>query len=183
LPQSFTNHSARQRFLEAQDGAFNSEALELERSGAEPCRFSDKNDVPLKVIRTLSATRSATIEHVLSTITHKEYALRVSHRARYSRRSNEVLRDFEMELRIMERVYQAHHHMVHLVGSERICQLLCFAKYTDHIWTGYTSSGDVVIIMSPIADQNLSALLDGLKTDEERWCLRPYFGCLISALR
>jgi len=130
LPHSFTNNAARLSFLEAQDGVFNSEALRLERSGAEPCHFSDKSDVPLKLIRLLGRGGSAVIHYVLSTITHKEYALKVTH-TRKRRHDETALRKFRAELRNMKPVDETHRHIVDLVGSKRIHQLLRLVKHTD----------------------------------------------------
>jgi len=48
--------------------------------------------------------------------------------------------------------------------------------------SGYTDVGNAGIIISPVADQNLEGFLGDSKIESKRWDLRPFFGCLVSAL-
>ena len=184
LPHSLTSNSARLRFLEIQDDVFNTQALKLERAEAGHGHFRNQDDIPLRKIGDLGKGGSGFVERVLSTITHREYALKLLPRGKNFRRNKEVLRDFEKELHNMKRILQAdgHHHIVSFVGSKKVHSRLGFIRHADYMRTGYTDPRYVCIVMSPVADYHLGELLEHPKIKDRRWRLRSYFGCLISAL-
>ncbi|KAI9736267.1 MAG: hypothetical protein M1834_001153 [Cirrosporium novae-zelandiae] len=75
----------------------------------------------------------------------------------------DIMRSFQKELATVKRL-QGHQHVVKFVGS-------------------YTDSDSVCLLMSPVADYDLSTLLKQtpITTDQEHW-LKQSFGCLATAL-
>jgi hypothetical protein len=159
LPKGLQQHAAQ--FLEAQKLVCNSKALNLERNGAHG-HFPLTSDIPLKKIGELGKGGSGYVERVISTITHKEYALKLIKRGQTFRKDKTVLRNYEKELASLKRVSHAHRHIIELVGS-----------YTDPKHVG---------ILFPVADYNLGEFMERVAATEKRFLMRTYFGCLASAL-
>ncbi|CAI9637373.1 unnamed protein product [Alternaria burnsii] len=103
------------------------------------------------------------VDKVISTISYREYARKLILRGRTFRQDRDVLRDFENELQVLKKL--SHHHIVRLIGS-----------YTDPRYVG--------ILMAPVADCNLKALLSTHPLSlDTRSLVRTFYGCLVSALR
>lgn len=160
VPELF--HAQRSDFINAQELGFNSKAFNLERSDTRHGHFRNATDVPLKKIGDLGKGASGFVERVISTITHREYALKLIKRGQTFRKDKRVLRDFEKELSTLKRLSQAHLHIIDLIGS-------C----TEPKYVG---------ILFPVADCNLGEVLEQNDLEKRRWALRTYFGCLTSAL-
>ena len=111
-------------FIEVQSAVFNSGALnvlDLERSQAEHYHYGKETDIPLDVVRNLCDGLSATIDHVTSTITHKDYVRkRFKTQGLTFESKKEFMSGFVSEIHIMRRMSHSHHHIVDLVGSKRI---------------------------------------------------------------
>ncbi|CAN9192575.1 unnamed protein product [Alternaria alternata] len=161
LPEALCDHSARLRFLELQHLVYNTEALKLERH-ARHGHFSDPTEVPLKKVGELGKGGYGYVDRVVSTISHQEYARKLIPRGRTFKQNKQVLRDFTKELSNLKRL--CHKHLVELVGS-------------------YTDKRFVALIMLPVADTNLQSFMERPDLEERaRSFLRPFFGCLTSAL-
>jgi serine/threonine protein kinase len=162
LPNGLRDHSDRTSFLDKQRLVCNTKALNLERSDAGHGHFPDASEVPLRKVGELGKGGSGFVDRVVSTITHREYALKLIKRGQTFRRDKEVLRDFEKELSNLKRLSRRHKHIIDLIGS-----------YTEPRYVG---------LLFPVADCNLFEFLAQTELDERRWSLRSYFGCLTSAL-
>ncbi|KAH6629837.1 hypothetical protein C7974DRAFT_395322 [Boeremia exigua] len=162
LPTSFHDHPARLSFLDNQHLVFNAKAVSFERVHAKHSHFRDASEVPLRTTGELGKGGFGSVDRVLSTITHREYARKLIPRGRTFRREKEVLRSFEKELSSLKKL-SAHRHIVEFVGS-----------YTDPRYVG--------IITSPVADCNLHEYLTGNLDVGARSFLRTFFGCLATAL-
>ncbi|KAI4641438.1 uncharacterized protein J4E78_010410 [Alternaria triticimaculans] len=161
LPEALRDHSARLQFLELQHLVYNREALSLERH-APHGHFSDSTEVPFKKVGELGKGGFGYVDRVVSTISHKEYARKLILRGRTFKKDKQVLKDFTKELWNLKKL--SHKHLVELVGS-------------------YTDKRFVAIVMLPVADANLQTFLEKTDFDENsRSFLRPFFGCLTSAL-
>ncbi|KAI4606470.1 hypothetical protein J4E83_010061 [Alternaria metachromatica] len=161
LPEALRDHSARLRFLELQHLVYNREALSLERH-APHGHFNDSTEVPFKKVGELGKGGFGYVDRVVSTISHKEYARKLILRGKTFKKDKQVLKDFTTELWNLKRL--SHKHLVELVGS-----------YTDRKF--------VAIVMLPVADANLQTFLERADLNENsRSFLRPFFGCLTSAL-
>ncbi|CAN9406212.1 unnamed protein product [Alternaria sp. RS040] len=161
LPEALRDLSARLRFLELQHLVYNKEALNLERH-APHGHFSDYTEVPLKKVGELGKGGFGFVDHVVSTISHQEYARKLIPRGKTFKKDKQVLKDFTKELSNLKQL--SHKHLVELVGS-----------YTDNRY--------VALVMLPVADANLQTFLERAHLDEgSRSYLRPFFGCLTSAL-
>ena len=161
LPEALRDLSARLRFLELQHLVYNKEALSLERH-APHGHFSDYTEVPLKKVGELGKGGFGFVDHVVSTISHQQYARKLIPRGKTFKKDKQVLKDFTKELSNLKQL--SHKHLVELVGS-----------YTDNRY--------VALVMLPVADTNLQTFLERAHLDEgSRSYLRPFFGCLTSAL-
>ncbi|KAI4612390.1 uncharacterized protein J4E87_010291 [Alternaria ethzedia] len=161
LPEALRDHSARLRFLELQHLVYNREALNLERH-APHGHFSDSTEVPFKKVGELGKGGFGYVDRVVSTISHKEYARKLILRGKTFKKDKQVLKDFTKELGNLKKL--SHKHLVELVGS-------------------YTDKRFVAIVMLPVADANLQTFLEKTDFDDNsRSFLRPFFGCLTSAL-
>jgi serine/threonine protein kinase len=161
LPEALRDHSARLRFLELQHLVYNKEAVSLERH-APHGHFSDPTEVPFKKVGELGKGGFGYVDRVVSTISHKEYARKLISRGRTFKKDKQVLKDFTKELWNLKKL--SHKHLVELVGS-------------------YTDTRFVAIVMLPVADANLQTFLERRDLDaNSRSFLRPFFGCLTSAL-
>ncbi|KAJ8110162.1 hypothetical protein OPT61_g6924 [Boeremia exigua] len=164
LPVSFQDTTARNAFLQNQELVFNIRTIRLEHEESSHGHFRDASAIPFKKIGELGKGGFGSVDRVLSTITHREYARKQLPRGRTFRKDKEVLRAFEQELsRLKSLSKNQHQHVVKLIGS-----------YTDPRYVG--------IITSPVADRNLHEHLTQDLGPGPKSFLRPFFGCLASAL-
>jgi serine/threonine protein kinase len=162
LPESLHCHSDRTHFLKTQRLVCNTKALHLERTDARHGHFPDPDEIPLKKIGDLGKGASGFVERVISTVTHREYALKLIRRGTTFRKDKRVLKDFENELSHLKTLSRGHIHIIDLIGS-----------YTEPKYVG---------ILFPVAACNLAELLNDHDIRSRRWTLRTWFGCLTSAL-
>lgn len=164
LPVAFQDISARNAFLENQELVFNKSTIGLEREGTEHGHFREASAIPFKKLAELGKGGFGSVDRVLGTITHGEYARKQLPRGRTFQKDKAVLRAFEQELtRLKSLSKDQHQHIVKFVGS-----------YTDPKFVG--------IVTSPVADRNLHEHLTQDLGAGARSFLRPFFGCLASAL-
>lgn len=124
--------------------------------------FADPVEIPFRRDGILGSGGYAQVEKVTSKNTGKEYARKLLDR-RALQRSHGSLFQFDNELKILKRL--RHQHVVQVVGS-------------------YTEPQFVAIIMSPIADCDLSNFLETKATPPHSVSLlRTFPGCLATALR
>jgi serine/threonine protein kinase len=102
------------------------------------------------------------VDRVLSLISFREYALkRVSRSTAFGGRGTECVKQFIAKISALKRI--KHRHVVEFVGS-----------YTDLKYIG--------LIMSPVANMDLSTYLACVNTARHRE-LRTFFSCLAQALK
>ncbi|KAF1973901.1 kinase-like protein [Bimuria novae-zelandiae CBS 107.79] len=160
LPTSLKSSAVRAQFLKAQKFVLNT-SLTLEKG--KHCHFRDEDQIPLQRMAELGKGAFSYVDHVLSTLSYKEYARKLISRGRTFRKDQQILKEFEKELATLKKV--SHRHIVELVGS-----------YTDPRYVG--------ILMSPVADCNLKQFLSrDPMSPSDRSFLSTFFGCLASALR
>ncbi|KAH7065840.1 kinase-like domain-containing protein [Paraphoma chrysanthemicola] len=164
LPHILGSQSDRANFLDHQRAVCNSKALNLEQPRAKHVHFHDSNEIPLKKIGELGKGSSGVVERVISTVSYREYALKLIRRGTTYRKDKQVLRGFEKELSHLKRLSedQAHRHIIEVIGS-----------YTEPRYVG---------ILFPVAECNLAEFMESPGLEDRRWKLRTYFGCLTSAL-
>ena len=158
--------SKRSQFVAAQNLVM-TKSVDLEKGEkGQHCYFRANEPLPLEMKGRLGSGGFGQVDQVLSTISFREYALKrvlrsaVFSGAHDSRRKIECIRQFAAEMKVLKRV--RHRHVVEFVGS-----------YTDPKYMG--------LLMSPVADMDLSAYLD--RTDSAAHQeLRTFFGCLTRAL-
>jgi serine/threonine protein kinase len=163
LPEGLHCHSDRTNFLNTQRLVCNTKALNLERTGTRHGHFPDPDEIPLRKIGDLGKGASGFVERVISTVTHREYALKLIRRGTTFRQDKRVLRDFENELFHLKTLSRGHIHIIDLIGS-----------YTEPKYVG---------ILFPVAACNLAELLNDYDIQSRRWTFRTWFGCLTSALK
>ncbi|CAG5179471.1 uncharacterized protein ALTATR162_LOCUS9296 [Alternaria atra] len=153
--------SKRSQFVAAQDLVI-TKSVDLEKAEkGQHCFFREHEPLPLKMKGILGSGGFGQVDRVLSLISFREYALkRVSRSTAFSGRGTERVKQFIAEIRALKRI--KHHHVVEFVGS-----------YTDPKYMG--------LIMSPVADMDLSTYLARANTARHRE-LRTFFGCLARAL-
>ncbi|KAF2023171.1 kinase-like protein [Setomelanomma holmii] len=158
----------RSQFVGAQNLVI-TKSMDLEKGeSGQHCYFRQDEPLPLEMKGILGSGGFGQVDRVLSTISFREYALkRVSRSAVFSgrteediRRRAECVKQFIAEIGALKRL--KHHHVVEFVGS-----------YTDPKYMG--------LIMSPVADMDLSAYLARANSARYRE-LRTFFGCLARAL-
>ncbi|KFY86828.1 hypothetical protein V498_07380, partial [Pseudogymnoascus sp. VKM F-4517 (FW-2822)] len=152
--------SQRSQFVATQNIAM-TQSLDLEKGAAgQHCNFDQKEVLPLEEKGIIGSGGYGQVDKVLSLVSFKEYARkRVTRHMAFGRRT-EDLQSFIAEIEILKRLN--HHHIVEFVGS-----------YTDPRFMG--------LIMSPVADMDLSTYLEGVDTSRHME-LRTFFGCLARAL-
>jgi tetratricopeptide (TPR) repeat protein len=158
----------RAQFVAAQHLVI-TKSVDLEKGErGQHCYFRENELPPLEMKGILGSGGFGQVDRVLSTISFQEYALkRVSRSAVFSGRTKEDVRrraicvkQFIAEIGALKRL--KHRHVVEFVGS-----------YTDPKYMG--------LIMSPVADMDLSTYLARADTARYRE-LRTFFGCLAKAL-
>jgi hypothetical protein len=152
--------SVRAAFVEAQNLVL-TESVGLEKGGKH-CNFKKGEMLPFEMKGVLGSGGYGQVDRVLSLISFREYARKRVPRSAFRGRKKEDFKQFIAEIEILKRLQ--HRHVVEFVGS-----------YTDSKYIG--------LIMSPIADHDLSAYLaQASSTSINRPELRTFFGCLATAL-
>lgn len=154
--------TARWDFRTAQK-LIETDALYIEKGpSGQHCHFEEVKTIPFEVEKTLGTGPAGQIYAVRSKISFRKYALkqliRINDQETSSLESNEV----ELIAALGSLRGLNHMHLRTLIGT-------------------YSASGSIGLIMSPIAETNLSAYLasyDSSKTIK----LRTFFGCLAAAL-
>ena len=153
--------SHRSQFVAAQDRVL-TKSIGLEKGDAgQHSHFRRDEALPFEGKGVLGSGGFGQVDRVLSLVSFKEYARkRVSRKQAFGGRGTEEMKMFVAEITILKRL--KHRHTVELLGS-----------YTDPKYVG--------LIMSPIADMDLSTYL--AQADATRYAeLRTFFGCLARGL-
>ena len=133
--------------------------------------FGKGDPLPFEIKGRLGSGAFSQVDRITSRISYKEYALkRMRRRVVFGNESREAFKRFKAEVEIVKSL--KHRHMVEFIGS-----------YTDSTYLG--------LIMSPVADTDLSRYLKSISDDlssgksllEDLSNLRSYFGCLVNALQ
>ena len=133
--------------------------------------FGKGDPLPFEIKGRLGSGAFSQVDRITSRISYKEYALkRMRRRVVFGNESREAFKKFKAEVEIVKSL--KHRHMVEFVGS-----------YTDSTYLG--------LIMSPVADTDLSRYLKSISDNlssgksplEDLSNLRSYFGCLVNALQ
>jgi serine/threonine protein kinase len=137
-------------------------SVDLEKGEkGQHCFFRENELLPLEMKGKIGSGGFGQVDRVVSTISFQQYALKRIFRSKvFQGKKIEYVQQFIAEIEILKRL--THHHVVEFVGS-----------YTDPKYMG--------LIMSPVADMDLSTYLahaDIAKYGE----LRTFFGCLARAL-
>ncbi|KAJ6280241.1 hypothetical protein J3E71DRAFT_362759 [Bipolaris maydis] len=129
----------RSQFVATQDLVM-TKSMDLEKGEeGQHCFFWEHKSLPLEMKGVLGSGGFGRVDRVLSLISFQEYALkRVPRSAAFSGRKTEAIKQFIAKIKASKRI--KHHHVVDFVGS-----------YTDPKHMG--------LIMSPVADMDLSAYL------------------------
>lgn len=164
LPLALTGE-ARARFLEYQQNVLTGQGVKLERPGGEHQHIQGSADDLFIHLRTLGTGSSGWVDCVLGRLTLEQFARKRIQREDFSSLDQRGLSLFENELNILKRL--SHRHIVKLVGS-----------YTDFDCVG--------LIMSPVADKNLTMFLRERlppEGDRDRGIrIRSFFGCIATAV-
>lgn len=157
----FMSLSARSAFVDAQTIVL-TKSINLEKAeNGHHCHFKDGESLPFESRGIIGHGGSSQVDKVLSTITFREYARKIVHRSEAFRgKRKEDVRRFIAEIQVLKRL--KHYHVVEYVGS-----------YTDAKFIG--------LIMSPVAEMDLSAYLAHCDVSKHIE-LRTFFGCLATAL-
>ncbi|KAH8165243.1 hypothetical protein CIB48_g3014 [Xylaria polymorpha] len=150
--------SQRSDFLKGQK-LIMTQSMDIERG--QHCSFQQGDSLPFETQNILGAGSSGHVDEVISLISYKTYARkRIPRRKTNTGRTPEAMRQFVVEIQTLKRL--EHNHVVEFVGS-----------YTDRNYIG--------LIMSPVAEMDLSAYLDRANGGSHGE-LRTFFGCLAKAL-
>ncbi|KAF2491629.1 kinase-like protein [Lophium mytilinum] len=160
LPRSLSV-SLRDQFLETQKMVL-TKAVDMENSSLARHAHFGKNEVfPFTEREKLGEGGYGYVDKVVSSLSGREFARKRFRRGR-GQFSNSQLKSFKNELEILKRI--RHSHCVELIAS-----------YTDSKYFG--------IILAPVAEYNLAAFYDFLKSEPSRLRSFPtFFGCLAGAL-
>lgn len=110
--------SVRNRFVDTQHIVL-TEALEFERgSERRHANFGPGQTPPFEVIARLGSGGYGTVDKVVSTISHREYARKSFRRKKTFSKEKEDIKGFKSELKILKRL--SHIHCVELVSSSFI---------------------------------------------------------------
>ena len=147
--------------LQAQDCVLTSSTLFGNCELGEHIHFKRQDQIPFVKMGILGGGNDTQVEKVQSTISKQYYARKIVRRKVFGR-FQEGLEVFENELHVLKNV--RHQHIVEIVGS-----------YTDPCYAA--------LIMSPVADCDLSAFLRQAPTSSEKMSsIRTFFGCLATAM-
>lgn len=131
----------------------------------EQVNFRKDQEKPYKTISVLGTGATSQVDKIQSTVSYKVYAMkRIPRRQALGTRSKGTVPAFVAEMNIIKSL--DHQHTARYVGS-----------FTDNSWLG--------LIMTPVADMNLSEYLrnSDLPSDEKNIILRAFFACLATALQ
>ncbi|KAI9805620.1 MAG: hypothetical protein M1833_005112 [Piccolia ochrophora] len=154
--------TVRANFVQAQNSIL-TKSIELEKGdGGQHRNFSREEPLPFRTVAVLGSGGYGKVDKVLSTISFREYARKLIKRRAFFRKAQGEMEAFTAELSVLKRL--KHRHMVEFVGS-------------------YTSPSYLGLIMTPVADSNLTEYLGhGLLTADQKSLMRGFFGCLVTAL-
>ena len=160
LPDSLSP-SVRSAFASAQNLVL-TKSMDLERGErGQHCYFKRDEPLPFKTQGVLGTGGFGQVDKVVSMTSFREYARkRVLRGVAFGSRRREVVTRFIAEIEMLKRL--KHRHVVEFVGS-----------YTDAKYMG--------LIMSPVAEMDLSAYLTHPPASKYPE-LRTFFGCLARAL-
>lgn len=167
LPHAVSGDLKRRQFLEYQNYVLTAHAHDLEKEGGEHQNVEGNADSFFRKERELGSGGFGEVDEVVSYLSIKRYARKRFGRGRSFRKDQVSIKNFENELQILKKL--SHRHLVKLIGS-----------YTDRQWVG--------IIMTPVADMDLSTYLDADRVSpkdnrDRQICLRRFYGCLATALK
>ncbi|KAF2683293.1 kinase-like protein, partial [Lentithecium fluviatile CBS 122367] len=146
----------RSQFVAAQNLVI-TKSMDLEKG--RHCYFQEHKTFPLEITGILGSGGFGQVNQVRSKISFQEYALkRVFWSNVCSQQTREHVKQFVAEIKILKRL--KHYHVVEFIRS-----------YTDYRYIG--------LVVSPVADMDLSTYLASTARDRE---LRTFFSCLARAL-
>jgi hypothetical protein len=151
----------RSQFVAAQNLVI-TKSTDLEKGeNGQHCYFRQNEPLPFEAKSTLGTGGFGRVDLVLSLTSFKEYARKRMPRSTvFSGRRTEDIKRFIAEIEVLKRL--RHHHVVEFVGC-------------------YTDPKYMALIMSPVAEMDLSAYL--LRYDMAKYNeLRTFFSCLARAL-
>jgi hypothetical protein len=163
LPRWVRGQEMRTRFLELQHFVLTNQAADLERPGGQHLNIERSGQKYFDVIKPLGSGGFGTVDHVVSRLSLRQYALKRISRGQSFARDRVAIRSFENELKSLKDL--AHKHLVKLVGS-------------------YTDQDHIGLIITPVADMNLEEYLSAPEPDcpDRKNCLRNFFGCLAAGV-
>jgi serine/threonine protein kinase len=161
LPKCLS-YTARADFMKAQSTILTN-ALDLEKGEeGKHQNFAKGQPLPFESRINLGFGAFGQVDKVVSLVSHKEYARKRIRRRGIFEQAQISVKGYINELEVLKRV--RHPHIVELVGS-----------YTDPTFLG--------LIMSPVADCNLSEFLPLVPASPDKMSLlRSFFGCLANAI-
>lgn len=167
LPHAVSGELKRKQFLDYQNYVLTAHAHDLEKEGGEHQNIEGSADDFFIKERELGSGGFGEVDEVVSYLSIRHYARKRFSRGRSFKRDQDSIKSFENELRILKKL--SHRHLVKLIGS-------------------YTDRQSVGIIMTPVADMDLSTYLDAERVSpndkkDRQICLRRFFGCLATALK
>jgi ankyrin repeat protein/tRNA A-37 threonylcarbamoyl transferase component Bud32 len=156
------DHESRQKLLECQHIVLNkADHLEKGEHG-EHQNFGPGESLGFKLKEVLGRGAFGEVDRIFSMTTKKDYARKRIKRNDASGRAQPNFDSFSREIQVLKRVN--HHHAVQIVGS-----------YTDPTY--------LALIMSPVADSNLTDFMLGAQMSPPRQkLLRQFFGCLLNGI-
>ena len=163
LPQCLKGRELRTKFLELQQYVLTNQAADLERPGGPHLNIAGSAQKYFDDIKRLGSGSFATVDHVVSRLSLRQYALKRIIRGHSFGRDKMAIRSFENELGSLKGL--SHTHLVKLVGS-------------------YTDQDHIGLIMTPVADMALDQYLSAPEPDcpDRKNCLRQFFGCLAAGV-
>ena len=164
LPPSISP-TVKAKFVQAQSLVL-TKSVDLEKGkDGEHVHFAKGERLPFESKGVLGTGGFGQVYRILSSISHKEYALKLLHRKRFfGKDAASDMDPFINEIKTLKRA--RHRHIVKFMGS-------------------YTDSQHLGIIISPVADMDLARYLEpdaGPPFAVKNSTLRTFFGCLATAL-
>lgn len=156
---------ARKMFLEYQDHVLTGQAANLERKGSEHQLIHGSANDYFVFRRFLGDGGFGDVDHVQSRLSLRSFARKRIPRGKLFSKDKRRIEMFQNELANLKKL--SHHHLVTLIGS-----------YTDRECVG--------LLMTPVADCNLSSFLKSdfaLSLESKQVYIRRFFGCLATAVQ